>query len=115
MRIGTRVTPCRVSQSQRATFGFGQWSADAIRIDFQRSPASQRLSSKLTSLTWDVLDLAFTRGSSKLRFNKPRVRIPYQHALLAPQELMGLPRCTMTALIDWPVGPILIVQPPSFA
>ena len=115
MRVGTRVTPRRIGQSQRTTFSFGQRSADAIRIDFQRSPASQRLSSKLTSLTWDVLDLAHICRSSKLRFNKPRVRIPYQHALLTPQELMGLPRCTMTALIDWPVGPILIVQPPAFA
>ena len=115
MRIGTRVTPCRVSQSQRTTFGFGQWSADAIRIDFQRSPASQRLSSELTSYTWDVLDLAGIRGSPRLCFERPRVRVPYQQAPMAPQELMGLPRRTMTALIDWPVGPVLIVQPPSFA
>ena len=104
MRVGTRVTPRRIGQSQRTTFSFGQRSADAIRIDFQRSPASQRLSSELTSLTWDVLDLAGIRGSSKLRSDKPRIWIPYQHALLAPQELMGLPRCTMTALIDWPPG-----------
>ena len=115
MRVGTGITPIRVSQSQRTSFSFGQWPADAVRLDFQRRPTSQPFPDDLTSLTRDVHDLAFTHGSPKLCFNIPRVGFPYQHALLTPQDFVGLPGGTVTALVNWPVGPTLVVQPPPFA